>query len=867
MKRLRFFLLLLLLLLPAACQEQPPDNPISQFERPQNVALVCWEGELKTGSPVALDVCRDAANNDKKRVLAFVTQTTPGEVAMVNLTPKLHLRNPDEINVDQDERIPYASFIPVGGMPTGIAATADGTTVITANAETEDLSLIDVRRVFDGILFPTIAVDLGGAPSHLVVARVAGIDYVFATLPLLHRLAVVRLTAAQDEGENPSGKLLGWLQFAGPTGIEDTDSLVEAETATDTLSAADTLTATDTLTAADTLTATDTLTTVETDTETASSEDEPVLPTLSVPTLDGQPFSPSALASAAQSLFMGASNAAAILELDFGVLVQRAESLSAPGALPEDALIRAVSLEGALRSFTTTELSVEPGETPRWLYAVENELGGLLAIDLLEGLLVEANAGDRKAADPESIKLPGRAINVELLTFAEEGDAYDPLTFDGTFAVASTTMAAIYVLDVYDRKSDPDFNSQADPALFHPHSIRSRANLDKTLDASDTDSSGTRYMTPPAVSAGGQTYQGDKAADFLYFEGDGTDSASEPNTDTTADSETATDTDSDVDTETAADTETQSAPQGEDALPEGFIDGGPLLPGLAMRENPRDWVRDDWLLTYQGAIGISGAAVADFSADAMALGGPETALVVFDDTKDFCAMGLKAGRGVRGEPVGDLFYVTSKPTPPLLASNCESLFGDVETSPLVYQIARVLDPHTIIVVNNGRYPKEGTTNMLSIDCYGQAFNYEIRAADHYILKGSLTGHLYTPGELDTDSQICTMPDDSDGRRQRVFVDERFTNYYFSFILREGPALPELYKELEKDTDTKDKTPEVVLGFATAGGFAPLSFVVGNRVTDIAPMPDGTLVFIDQAAPALITFDMLLGFTPTQESIN
>lgn len=820
MRRLQLIFVAICSVWSGACQEQPPDRVISQFERPQNVALVCWEGSRGgEGGPVPLADCDDAAiSKGDRRLLAFVTQTTPGEVAVVDLSVRYAL--------DGDRRIPYASFIPVGGMPSGIAATMDGEVVVTANTETSDLSLIDVRQVFDGVLFPTIAVDLLGAPSHLVISHVEGVDYIFVSLPRLSRVAVVRLAASETEGESSTGRLLGWMEFSSASSQEDTD--IETDTDTDTDS--------------------------ETETQ------DPVLPTLEVPTLDGQAFAPAALEMTPQSLFVSATNASAILEFDIKVLVQRAESLNSPGSFPGDALVRAISLEGALNSFTAAQLAVEPGETPRWLYAVENQLGGLLAIDLAEGVLVEANASDRKAEDPESIELPGRAISVELVNAAEKGDAYDPLTFDGTFAVASTTMAAIYVLDVHDRKADPGLNGDADPMLFQPHSIRSRHNLSPKTSSDDTDSSGQRFLPKaPSVRIGAQEYQGDKAAGFLYFEPERADE--EPTT--------AEDTGTSVDTEEWSDTD--SFEEETDALPEGFMEGGEWLRGLAVRENPRDWVRDDWALTYRGRTGISGAAVADFGAETLGLGDAATALVVFDDTKDFCALGLKAGRGVNGEPVGDLFYLTSMPTPDpknaALVASCEERFGEVKIAPLVYQVARVLDPRTLLIVNNGSIPEKGVPPLPSIDCYGQAFNYEIRAADHFILQGRIMGHLYTPGILDTDQRMCELPDDSDGRRQRVFLGERFSNYYFSFVLRVGAALADAYEKLEEDTDPYNDEPEVSLSFTTSGGFAPLSFVLGSWITDIATMPSGELVIIDQAAPALITFDLLSDFQPTFNAIN
>jgi hypothetical protein len=115
----------------AACESNPPEAAIAQFDRPQDAALVCLnqvEVDGGTESELLPLACCAASSTGapgycsgpipEAVLLAFVTQTTSGEVAVVDLDTL-------EI-VDQDEQIPYNSFVPVGGQPADVAAAWDG---------------------------------------------------------------------------------------------------------------------------------------------------------------------------------------------------------------------------------------------------------------------------------------------------------------------------------------------------------------------------------------------------------------------------------------------------------------------------------------------------------------------------------------------------------------------------------------------------------------------------------------------------------------------------------------------------------------------------------------------------------------------
>ena len=224
----------LILLVIIGCEEKPPDTTISQFDRPQDVALVCHDPQqltdktpltccgIKTYPVDPSDPCADSKSSTAT-LYAFVTQTTPGEVAVVDV-------NRNQI-VDQDGRIPYNSFIPVGGQPSDIVASSDGKRVFTVNYETGDLSIINTADALkkNPVVTAASTIELG-APAGRVALNTTPLkdrdNYAFITLPSTNRLAVVALneeasaaeTTDPDGGMNTrencaNGCLLGYLEF------------------------------------------------------------------------------------------------------------------------------------------------------------------------------------------------------------------------------------------------------------------------------------------------------------------------------------------------------------------------------------------------------------------------------------------------------------------------------------------------------------------------------------------------------------------------------------------------------------------------------------------------------------------------------
>lgn len=116
-----------------SCSQTPANVPIRTFERAQRVDVICLRlrGDdapaplpQEACSPVPPDVNgADLAN----QLFALVTQTTRGEVAVVDLSAG--------ILIDQSKGVPGYNFLPVGALPTDVAATPDGRMAFVASAE------------------------------------------------------------------------------------------------------------------------------------------------------------------------------------------------------------------------------------------------------------------------------------------------------------------------------------------------------------------------------------------------------------------------------------------------------------------------------------------------------------------------------------------------------------------------------------------------------------------------------------------------------------------------------------------------------------------------------------------------------------
>ena len=313
----------------SGCEENTADLAISQFDRPQDVAFVCYDSD--EGAPLPIGCCKTELSLEDRacapyaasaRLYAFVTQTTSGEVAVVDVEEQ-------EI-VDQESRIPYNTFIPVGGYPNDIAASDDGDRVYTVNSETGDLSIIRVvvvdeesgeteMSVIDSpYLSPAASIDLGGAPARMALVKSPERyrdRFALVTQPSLGRLTVVSLfpEGCPDPEAVQEGCVLGYVSLPG---IETGDGVESVH--------------------------------------------------------------PWALTAAnGQSVFVGSKDQPVLWDVQIESLVAAALELDEFGPIDSDEVLNDTIPIG----HTVRTLSIEPTRR-RWIYAIENATSEVFAVDL-----------------------------------------------------------------------------------------------------------------------------------------------------------------------------------------------------------------------------------------------------------------------------------------------------------------------------------------------------------------------------------------------------------------------------------------------------------------------------------------------------
>ena len=124
----------------SSCSQTPVTVPVRTFERAQTMDVVCMQvrDELNVNTlivpakPVVQSKCAPVAADTDGSVLpyhlfALVTQTTRGEIAVVDLT--------SGVVVDVDSSTPGINFLPVGQLPTDVAVTPDGVLSFVGSAD------------------------------------------------------------------------------------------------------------------------------------------------------------------------------------------------------------------------------------------------------------------------------------------------------------------------------------------------------------------------------------------------------------------------------------------------------------------------------------------------------------------------------------------------------------------------------------------------------------------------------------------------------------------------------------------------------------------------------------------------------------
>lgn len=125
-----------------ACSQTPTSVPIRTFERAERVDVICLRVfGPNAPEPLPQEACGPVPANVNglaldNQLFALVTQTSRGEVAVVDLSAGRV--------IDQSHPVPGLNFLPVGAVPTDVAATPDGRMVFVASAEPNKFAIYGI---------------------------------------------------------------------------------------------------------------------------------------------------------------------------------------------------------------------------------------------------------------------------------------------------------------------------------------------------------------------------------------------------------------------------------------------------------------------------------------------------------------------------------------------------------------------------------------------------------------------------------------------------------------------------------------------------------------------------------------------------
>jgi hypothetical protein len=187
----------------ASCAATTTNQAVRTFQQAQKVDVVCLHvndvngNPLPSVQPVAQNECAPVPPNTNgaplpNHLCALVTQTTRGELAVVDLT--------SGNVVDQDRSTPGINFIPVGSNPTDVAVAPDAklTFVSSADPNKPAIYAIDNARILGD---STGLTDGGGRPPPLRLT-----DLSACALPQAPQaLAIAPLTGGADGGDAGDG--------------------------------------------------------------------------------------------------------------------------------------------------------------------------------------------------------------------------------------------------------------------------------------------------------------------------------------------------------------------------------------------------------------------------------------------------------------------------------------------------------------------------------------------------------------------------------------------------------------------------------------------------------------------------------------
>lgn len=218
-RRLRLSLVLLALAVIGgagilfACSQEPTSVAIRTFERAQRVDTICLR-LFGPGAPAPLppEACAPVPPdvngiNLDNQLFALVTQTSRGEIAVVDLSA-------GEV-VDRSKAVPGINFLPVGAIPTDVAATPDGRMAFVASAEPNKFAIYGIpgHRIlgdfisrFTGAPDPEGAITLGSWPVCTLPQRPGSLTVV--PRGTLNDLAAYELVAVLPGSSTDSAKIV-----------------------------------------------------------------------------------------------------------------------------------------------------------------------------------------------------------------------------------------------------------------------------------------------------------------------------------------------------------------------------------------------------------------------------------------------------------------------------------------------------------------------------------------------------------------------------------------------------------------------------------------------------------------------------------
>jgi hypothetical protein len=196
----------------SACSQTPTSVPVRTFERAQRMDVACMQlydaepnGVLRAREPLGRPQaeCTPVSANStgadfQKQLFALVTQSTRGELAVVDLSAG--------VLIDQSRAIPGINFIPVGALPTDVATSPDGKMAFVGSAETNKAAIygIPTRR----ILGDTAGFPHDSEPATLASWPVCALPQNPGAVTIVPRKASAVVVPSADAGAGDAGAVV-----------------------------------------------------------------------------------------------------------------------------------------------------------------------------------------------------------------------------------------------------------------------------------------------------------------------------------------------------------------------------------------------------------------------------------------------------------------------------------------------------------------------------------------------------------------------------------------------------------------------------------------------------------------------------------